>query len=852
MGDVGHSQRDLESIEYRKNTYNEFTLPSGFSKDSLAEVGFYFTRRGFNVKCFKCNIELDLSSTDSKTNLIDLHKRLNSECPFAKELIELPAVSSQQRSKTFLSYDSLRYECERLETFIEWPVSFLRPADLAADGFYYLRTADHCACVFCRGIVGAWEQGDTPRGEHERHFSHCPYIRGQPVGNVPISQSNILSKLPPGASAQPQQSSTQSQQSCPVSSNKGIDQVGSRHMPGSYPECMGSNKNEINLEDIGLPQYSGPKRKDFLTTETRLESFNKWPERVTQQPIDLAEAGFFYCGLSDHVRCFHCGNGLRNWEADDSPWKEHARWYPDCNYILLKKGQEFVDTVRRENPPYKRSQNNEESFKKGANNQPTSGGPRRITDAELDRLMELDIPRAVLGMGFPQRTVRATLKQKLEQTGLPFFSLEPCIEAVLQFMEDETRHTLNERVSELEDEATQQQQTKLQNITSQSSSQGAPESLSSLSAIASTSASSGGNEEGAASLTVPSTSNLVTVAQHLPGDEFAQTSVNREVVPSSTPSVSGSAVPTATSSPAGEDVPPAPKGPVPKPRILSQPSPIVPTPAVLMPTPVSPSVIPTLEHQASTVVSSVQGISQESSTLQPVRSLQTSAMETSESHGENSETPISTSVPLPTLPTQEQVAATVASSIPGVSQESSTIQPGTSLQTSAMETIESAGEDEAMDVDEDDTRQPVPSTSSNITHTPPLDRVILQADEVMTVAEAILKAPGSGPSSLDDEDKESESQEAKEAKGNVENPVTPVGNATGIAKSLPKQSPANLAEELEKIRDQRTCKVCMDAEMDVVFLPCAHMVTCSSCAATLTQCPICRANIRYTIKPIVS
>ena len=55
---------------------------------------------------------------------------------------------------------------------------------------------------------------------------------------------------------------------------------------------------------------------------------------------------FLWTGLSDHVRCFHCGNGLRNWEKDDDPWEEHARWYPECNYVLLKKGQEFIDKVR--------------------------------------------------------------------------------------------------------------------------------------------------------------------------------------------------------------------------------------------------------------------------------------------------------------------------------------------------------------------------------------------------------------------------------------------------------------------------------------------------------------------------
>lgn len=99
------------------------------------------------------------------------------------------------RSKTFCSYDQLRYEHRRRDTFIDWPHDWLNPKDLARDGFYYLRTDDHCACVYCRGIVGMWELDDTPRKEHEKHFNHCPFIRNQDVGNIPIRQCDVLSNL---------------------------------------------------------------------------------------------------------------------------------------------------------------------------------------------------------------------------------------------------------------------------------------------------------------------------------------------------------------------------------------------------------------------------------------------------------------------------------------------------------------------------------------------------------------------------------------------------------------------------------------------------------------------------------
>lgn len=131
----------------------------------------------------------------------------------------------------------------------------------------------------------------------------------------------------------------------------------------------------------------------------------------------------------------------------------------------------------------------------------------------------------------------------------------------------------------------------------------------------------------------------------------------------------------------------------------------------------------------------------------------------------------------------------------------------------------------------------------------PMERVIMQADEIMSMAEEALKPPSSGPPSLG----QSDLKVVGEGEGSA---VMEQASTSGVkhqsgAVTSP-QSTKELAEELERIRDIRMCKVCMDAEMDVVFLPCAHMVTCASCAVALTQCPICRNDIKFTIKPIVS
>ena len=49
----------------------------------------------------------------------------------------------------------------------------------------------------------------------------------------------------------------------------------------------------------------------------------------------------------------------------------------------------------------------------------------------------------------------------------------------------------------------------------------------------------------------------------------------------------------------------------------------------------------------------------------------------------------------------------------------------------------------------------------------------------------------------------------------------------------------------KELEDSRLCKVCMEAEICFIFLPCMHICTCENCAVNgnLTICPICREKI---------
>ena len=63
---------------------------------------------------------------------------------------------------------------------------------------------------------------------------------------------------------------------------------------------------------------------------------------------------------------------------------------------------------------------------------------------------------------------------------------------------------------------------------------------------------------------------------------------------------------------------------------------------------------------------------------------------------------------------------------------------------------------------------------------------------------------------------------------------------------------ASMLEENEKLKEERTCKVCMDAEVNTVFLPCGHFICCAECAKNVQRCPICRVFIVGTVKASIS
>ncbi len=77
----------------------------------------------------------------------------------------------------------------------------------------------------------------------------------------------------------------------------------------------------------------------------RVKSFEQSPNEsyIYQNRKYLAAAGFFFTGKEDETICYYCGGGVKDWQQEDIPWVEHARWLSRCSFLLVNKGLNFIE-----------------------------------------------------------------------------------------------------------------------------------------------------------------------------------------------------------------------------------------------------------------------------------------------------------------------------------------------------------------------------------------------------------------------------------------------------------------------------------------------------------------------------
>ncbi|XP_051947914.1 baculoviral IAP repeat-containing protein 7-like isoform X1 [Xyrauchen texanus] len=283
----------------------------------------------------------------------------------------------------------MRSEEERLQTFPNWssdaPVS---PAELARAGFFYLGYSDTVQCFCCDGILRHWVDGDTPLGEHERHFPTCGFVMGRDVGNVPLGSTD------------------------------------------SVDGQLLSQLQRLTVDDQVVPgQAVCP---EMESEDNRLTTYQNWPTGASVQPDSLARAGFFYTGHSDNVKCFFCDGGLRNWEPGDDPWQEHAKWFPQCEYLLQSRGREYVSNIQQSYFNMTERVGGSLSSTEGSITSELLGGQSSVAAPMLSPVVQ-----AVLQMGFQRSQVESLVQSHYLLTGSHYTSVSDLVTDVLQAEEEE-------------------------------------------------------------------------------------------------------------------------------------------------------------------------------------------------------------------------------------------------------------------------------------------------------------------------------------------------------------------------------------------------------------------------------
>lgn len=168
---------------------------------------------------------------------------------------------------------------------------------LARAGFYFTGQADRVRCFSCHKTVENWCKGDTPVERHKEVSPSCRFLscthrtNFNPSSDTPLTNGSI------------------------------------------YNEEAEDMEYRLRTGEV-VDETTYPIVPHMKSEEARIRSFFSWPPSAPVRSRDLAQAGLYYLGEHDQVRCFCCGGMLAGWETGDTAWGEHTKHYPNCFFIL--------------------------------------------------------------------------------------------------------------------------------------------------------------------------------------------------------------------------------------------------------------------------------------------------------------------------------------------------------------------------------------------------------------------------------------------------------------------------------------------------------------------------------------
>ncbi|XP_060554196.1 baculoviral IAP repeat-containing protein 3-like isoform X2 [Ruditapes philippinarum] len=386
----------------------------------------------------------------------------NTTHSFEPMMTVINKIADGQRvpPQTTMKYEMLRF-CT-LRSFPKGNKPYI--TRLAGAGFYYANEGDEVVCYCCARRRRNWTEFENPLEVHRELNPNCSFLIRNSEVNVSVRQSiesstaeshsnlttinrgqsntnfrneltevNVSSAVVTGSQIQTNQNSENSSFASNVLSSRGGNQSVSLlpvDVPQTTIENQSSNNSTGNVSSSVTPKYP-----NYVSTTSRLSSFNDCGDIVIP-PDRLAQAGFFYAGFGDCVRCFQCGVGLRHWSEEDDPWIEHSRWSNECSYVRQIRGREFVNIVQMA-VQYSQNQTENETI----STQGTEGIGRGSgnASADIDRLMHTNAAQSVLEMGYHPDVIRRAIRMVLSSTGHGILTATNVMEKIFEIEDSESQ-----------------------------------------------------------------------------------------------------------------------------------------------------------------------------------------------------------------------------------------------------------------------------------------------------------------------------------------------------------------------------------------------------------------------------
>ncbi|XP_076084056.1 baculoviral IAP repeat-containing protein 3-like [Mytilus galloprovincialis] len=323
----GQSQRANNSMSVemlRIYSLRDFPRNINISMIRLARAGFYSTGNSTETRCFRCGvIYRDWISGDDPMHI---HRQLSPTCDLVsngdgRDNIgeELQNTRKQERREG---------QSSNSNGISTGHVSL--PSNENIGSLNNVTSRQH-------------HHGVSHNNPSARNVDHHDTVRNEPTEiSIPRIQSH--------------ESNTYTHSNKTFNSNCNINSQNmstNNNCPASdYERNCTNNQADTDIQNLS------PRYVNYSPLQIRISSFEGWPGYLNQTPRAMALAGFLFAGYHDYTRCFHCGGGLRNWEAGDDPWVEHARWFPQCGFLKQNKGENFIQAVLKKHSMDQRAKGN--------------------------------------------------------------------------------------------------------------------------------------------------------------------------------------------------------------------------------------------------------------------------------------------------------------------------------------------------------------------------------------------------------------------------------------------------------------------------------------------------------------